>query len=375
MGRKFTRFLMSFIICCIVFVFILFGIIFFKEIYGDLKLVSVEPEKFKSNITTTSTVQKNITAPVVMTNSSGVEDTTSVKNVNYDSVTVDKYYYNQLNNYSQDIYKAFESNKEQMKTGKAQIDLGTNFSNLLSTSQGQNQLSQYYQSAIEAYTYDNPDVFYLNPNKMYLNVETITSGSQTKYNVYINSGNEASYLIDEFSSKTQVQNAIASVEQVKNQIEQSKTGNAYDDIKMVHDYLIDNIEYDSSISKPNIYNIYGALVNKVCVCEGYARALKYILDDMGISTVLVIGQGVNNEGQTENHAWDYVRLSGSWYAIDATWDDPIVVGGGTATQKDRYRYFLKGSSEFNQDHSPSGQFTEGGMVFSYPNLSSSSFSK
>lgn len=375
MGRKFTRFLMSFIICCIVFVFILFGIIFFKEIYGDLKLVSVEPEKFKSNITTTSTVQKNITAPVVMTNSSGVEDTTSVKNVNYDSVTVDKYYYNQLNNYSQDIYKAFESNKEQMKTGKAQIDLGTNFSNLLSTSQGQNQLSQYYQSAIEAYTYDNPDVFYLNPNKMYLNVETITSGSQTKYNVYINSGNEASYLIDEFSSKTQVQNAIASVEQVKNQIEQSKTGNAYDDIKMVHDYLIDNIEYDSSISKPNIYNIYGALVNKVCVCEGYARALKYILDDMGISTVLVIGQGVNNEGQTENHAWDYVRLSGSWYAIDATWDDPIVVGGGTATQKDRYRYFLKGSSEFNQDHSPSGQFTEGGMEFSYPNLSSSSFSK
>ena len=40
----------------------------------------------------------------------------------------------------------------------------------------------------------------------------------------------------------------------------------------------------------------------------------------------------------------------------------------------KYRYFLVGADEINQDHSPSGQFTEGGKTFHYPSLSSSSYS-
>ena len=60
---------------------------------------------------------------------------------------------------------------------------------------------------------------------------------------------------------------------------------------MVHDYLVNNVEYDTSISQSNIYDIYGALVNNVAVCEGYARAFKYIMDEMNIPCVLVIGQG------------------------------------------------------------------------------------
>ena len=59
-----------------------------------------------------------------------------------------------------------------MKEGTYKINLGTSFSNILSKQNGQEELGKYYQSAIEAYTYDNPDVFYLSPNKMYLNIET-----------------------------------------------------------------------------------------------------------------------------------------------------------------------------------------------------------
>jgi len=40
---------------------------------------------------------------------------------------------------------------------------------------------------------------------------------------------------------------------------QNRKTNTYDNIKMVHDYLVDKIEYDTTISKPNIYNIYGEL--------------------------------------------------------------------------------------------------------------------
>ena len=85
-----------------------------------------------------------------------------------------------------------------MKEGTYKINLGTSFSNILSKQNGQEELGKYYQSAIEAYTYDNPDVFYLSPNKMYLNIETTTKGQNKTYNVYINNGEEANYLMKNF---------------------------------------------------------------------------------------------------------------------------------------------------------------------------------
>ena len=78
----------------------------------------------------------------------------------------------------------------------------------LSKQNGQEELGKYYQSAIEAYTYDNPDVFYLSPNKMYLNIETTTKGQNKTYNVYINNGEEANYLNEEFSNKQDINLAL-----------------------------------------------------------------------------------------------------------------------------------------------------------------------
>ena len=377
MKSRVAGFIMSIVIILIICALILLGMIFYQEISGVE--TATEPENFIGNYTSNeNTVDtETITTPQVVENNplndlqSGSNNNT---NVDYSSVTVDKYFYNQLEEPSKTIYKALESNKENMKSGTYRIDLGNSFSDILNTTNGQDELGDYYQSAIEAYTYDNPDIFYLSPNKMYLNIETITSSSGVSYNVYINNGNENNYFTDEFSSQTQVESAISQVEQVKNSIVSRRTGNTYEDIKMVHDYLVDSMEYDTTISRNNIYDVYGALVNKVAVCEGYARSFKYILDEMGIPCVLVIGTGTNSRGETERHAWNYVQLQGTWYAVDSTWDDPVVVGGGTISQSSKYKYFLKGSSEFYSDHTPSGQFTSGGKEFSYPSLSSSSFS-
>lgn len=81
---------------------------------------------------------------------------------------------------------------------------------------------------------------------------------------------------------------------------------------------------------------------------------------------------MNSEGKTENHAWNYVQIDNYWYAIDATWDDPISTSG-FVSQSAKERYFLKGSSDMIKDHMPSGQFTEGGKVFSYPPLSTANY--
>ena len=114
------------------------------------------------------------------------------------------------------------------------------------------------------------------------------------------------------------------------------------------------------------------MVNGEAVCEGYARSFKYLMDILGIPCTLVIGKGTNSEGRTENHAWNYVQIGDDWYALDATWDDPVS-SSGWVSQSSKYRYFLKGSKDILKDHIPSGQFTEGGKMFRYPPLSSSNY--
>ncbi len=373
MRSRLATVIMTIVIFLIIGVFILFGIILWDE-FINLE-TSVQPENVKTVISENrNTIDKDIKAPEILENPfNEIKDgKTTGSEVDYSNVTINKYFYNQLEEYSQIIYKAFKTNKENMKTGTYKIELGSSFSTLLSESNGQEQLGKYYQSAIEAYTYDNPDVFYLSPNKMYLNIETTTRGSNVTYYVYINCGNEANYLIDEFSSKEQIDEAISQIEQVRNQILKNKKANTYDNIKMVHDYLIENIEYDTTISKDNIYNIYGAMINQQAVCEGYARSFKYLMDSLGIPCTLVIGKGSNSEGRTENHAWNYVQIGDYWYAIDSTWDDPISTTGWVS-EASKYRYFLKGSNDMVKDHMPSGQFTEGGKIFSYPPLSTSNY--
>ena len=373
MKSKFTSFIMTIIMPLIIVILIVFGIIIYQEImHGD---ADVQVENFVSSYIEpfNDVEEEKITTPEIIDNSNRepIESTPTNKDeeTNYDEVQIDKYFYNQLEPEAKTIYQAFEANKEQMKTGTAQIDLGTTFSELLATEDGEKKLGEYYQSAVETYLYDNPDVFYITASKLYLNIETTTRGTRKTYDVFINNGNEQNYFLDGYSSEAQVKQAINEVESIKNQIISQKTGNTYNDVKMVHDYLINTIEYETTISKNNIYNIYGALVQNESVCEGYAKAFKYLLDELQIPCVMVIGQATNSKGETENHAWNYVQINGNWYAVDTTWDDPVIIGNGIIGNDVKYKYFLKGQNEFYKDHTPRFQFTDNGRQYTYPQLS------
>ncbi len=370
MKNKIPNIIMSLVVILIAIVCGIFGNIILQE-FKSMQTI-VEPEEFKTTISVNeNTTNKNI--EILQDEDNELDNISNEyytkQEENHNNINTNKYFYSQLNDYSKTIYQAFEQNKENMKTGTYKVELGNSFSKLLDTENGQEELGEYYQSAVEAYTYDNPDVFYLSPNKMYLNIETTTRGKSNTYYVYVNNGNETNYLIDEFSSKEQINEALEKIQQVKNSIVEKATGNTYDDIKMVHDYLVENIEYDTTISKDNIYNIYGALINGEAVCEGYARSFKYLMDNLNIPCTLVIGKGKNSQGNTENHAWNYVQLSDTWYGVDSTWDDPIGYTGGWFNQSEKYKYFLKGSNDMNIDHQPIGRFTEEGKIYNYPELS------
>ena len=364
----FIKFLLVLIVIALAGIIMLFGYVMYNEFvgngdvdFGNLQLIYPKIENQESDN------RINNTKATTDTKISGSTVGTQVLNKNeYQN----KYLYSQLGENGKIIYEKLYENKENLKTGTYTIQFGNTFYDILSQENGSDKLQEEYQTAIEAFTNDNPDVFYIDVTKMYINIETIQKIFSTKYNVYINSAKDPTYLLDGFTSKEQIDQCESQVIAVKNQILNQIAGkNDIEKMRYIHDYLVDTIEYDQTFGEKNIYNIYGALVSKTCVCEGYAKASQYLLNEAGLENIIITGTATNSDGKTENHAWNYVNIDEKWYAIDTTWDDPIIVGGGKLTNTIRYRYFLKGSSTMNKNHFISTKFTSGGQDFEFPELS------
>ena len=92
----------------------------------------------------------------------------------------------------------------------------------------------------------------------------------------------------------------------------------YEKEKALHDYLIETTRYDEDNQWPvESHTAYGALVNGVAVCDGYAEAFDLLLKKVGIKSELVYG---SLDG--ELHAWNLVEINGKAYFVDVTANDP-----------------------------------------------------
>ena len=99
----------------------------------------------------------------------------------------------------------------------------------------------------------------------------------------------------------------------------------------INQYLCDTIVYDedalANAEKNNYlyvddefldsFTAYGALINKKCVCAGYASAFKLLAEEVGLESVVVTGI---LEGSL-SHAWNKVKIDGEWQILDVTNND------------------------------------------------------
>ena len=300
----------------------------------------------------------------------------SVQNNNYASSNniSNNYYYNQLDYYAKLIYTGLTQNKEEIKNGEFSVDFGNQFNDLLNSDGGEDKLNIAFQSAWNAYTYDNMDVFYIDVEKLTLTTRTTTIASLSTHRVVLSNGDNSNCLKDNFYDRNKIESKLNLVESIRYSMEKQLEGfSDYEKIRQVHNWLIDNVEYDEYFEAEEPYSISGALTEGKAVCEGYARSFKYILDGLGIPCILVSGTGTNSNGETESHAWNYVLLEGEWYAVDVTWDDPVIIGNGYVSNSIYYENFLKGQNTFFRNHTEDGYLSANSIKFTFPEISVSDY--
>lgn len=95
------------------------------------------------------------------------------------------------------------------------------------------------------------------------------------------------------------------------------TEDNYEEIKYVYEYIINNTDYQ--LDAPENQNIFSVFNNRASVCAGYAKAMQYLLNQMGIYCIYV--SGTTDTG--ELHAWNIVQCGGEYCYVDTTWGDPV----------------------------------------------------
>ena len=357
----------------IIFIIIILGILIMKQ--SGMELLPNE-----GNTEETSGAVKNMMSESNIKNEMQYEQTNIVEpvlkvetsNSNTTENTMQEsngYFYSQLGEDAKKIYDAIENHIEEMKTGNYTIDMGDTFQELLEQEDGSARLEQAYQDAWDAINTDRVDLFYIDSSKVRLYTKQTTFWNHSTYTVSIGPVENSNYFAQGYTSKQMVEQTLAELENTKQTIVSQLTGNTYQKMAQLNTYLVDTITYDETLNRTNTRNIYGALIEKQVVCEGYAKALKYVLDAIDIPCVIVSGTATNTDGQTEAHMWNYVQIGENWYAVDPTWNDPVIVGGGSPSKNMKRAYLCKGQLTMQKDHVPNGRISQKGMVFHYPTLS------
>ena len=103
-----------------------------------------------------------------------------------------------------------------------------------------------------------------------------------------------------------------------------------DNIKIFHDYIIENTKYDSERSDNGVITYksdiaYGPLFEGYAICGGYTDLMQLFLEKMNLKSFRV---------SSYMHIWNAVEIDGDWYNIDLTWDDPVMSDGSEKVSHD-----------------------------------------
>ncbi|MBQ1241673.1 MAG: hypothetical protein IIX99_00540, partial [Oscillospiraceae bacterium] len=134
---------------------------------------------------------------------------------------------------------------------------------------------------------------------------------------------------------------------------------AYDVALRLHAKMISSVDYDTiALNRETaqggpekdkidpLRSITGVFLDGKAVCEGYARAIQYLLQRCGIECAEAAGD-LHREGGGA-HAWNIVKIDGEYYYLDVTWDDSSDTVQAVKSSDLGFDYFCITSEELSR---------------------------
>lgn len=116
--------------------------------------------------------------------------------------------------------------------------------------------------------------------------------------------------------------------------------------QFIHDFICGNVYYDK-LKKAYSHEIIGPLGQGVGVCEGIAKTVKILCDALGIWCIIAVSEANPEKKMKYRHAWNIVRIDGTYYHLDATFDNSL-----GRDEIIRYDYFNLDDTRIFRDHEP-----------------------
>ncbi len=199
-------------------------------------------------------------------------------------------------------------------------------------------LPRVYQSIIN----DHPEFFYLNGY-------TYTQYTRNEEVQYITFSGRYTYDAGEVARRQKIIDA-----EVERRVGSLVGYDEYETVKRVYEDLILSTDY--SMDSPDNQNICSVFLDKKSVCNGYAKAAQYLLNDLGIPCIIV-----NGRTNGDSHAWNIVEIDGVYYHMDATWGDPSYYSSAESEKEGApnidYSYLCVTDAEIRKNHYVDPDFT------------------
>ena len=189
---------------------------------------------------------------------------------------MEQYYYNHMNKAQKAAYHSILSGVK---------NLADEFQ--IPALEGEELYNVFFQMRL-----DHPEIFWV---------------SSYKYRYYKDSPNLIFIPEYLFDKKKICEHQKAMTARVEKLIRPAQKLSEWEKEKYVHDFICENIRYDK-LKKSYSHEIIGPLGQGVGVCEGIAKAVKVLLDALGVWCVIAI---CGNNPETSEIRYDYFNLDDS----------------------------------------------------------------
>lgn len=244
-----------------------------------------------------------------------------------------EYYFKQLNEEEQRVYR------ELLKGIRAREK------DFYLTLSQDDSIDRCYHAVLK----DHPEIFWVHNHEKIYKTTYKTTYSDSDYCTFT-----PGYIYTE-SEISEIQNAMeAGFQEVSSLIPADASD--YEKVRIVYTYVIDNTQYQASDDDQSIAGVFW---KKEAVCAGYAGAVQYLLERIGVPCIYVDG---STQGSTEGHAWNIVKLDGEYYYVDATnGDQPDFLNGNAAQLEEHktiiYDYLCPFPEEYEKKYIRSEELT------------------